>query len=206
MTISEVDVAVKVTDSPSQKSVSLKAVELKLTCDGLAKFTIANVTLLFAVEVSVTPNGKAFIAIVVVPALEKDKSVGHLNFAYPPGCIVFAVGGVPGEEKWELLKIAVAVPEFAPANVNVTFKLLAVKSKVFVVLRLWTSNSKSRSSLKQYLTSEPSAGIVTYDLSFNFRSRVVWENTFSRLKKNNRNNKFLRIYRYGNLELIKFEQ
>ena len=81
--MSEVDVAVKVTDSPSQKSVLLRAVELKLTCEGVGKFTTSNVILLFAVDMSVTPTGRAVIAIVVVPALENDKSVGHLNVAYP---------------------------------------------------------------------------------------------------------------------------
>ena len=132
--MSEVDVAVKVTDSPSQKSVLLRAVELKLTCEGVGKFTTSNVILLFAVDVSVTPTGRAVIAIVVVPALENDKSVGHLNVAYP--LLAWIVLGAPPEEKWELLKSEVAVPVFAPPNVKVTFKLLAVKSSVFVVLKL----------------------------------------------------------------------
>ena len=133
VTISDVEVAVKVTDSPSQKSVLLRAVELKLTCEGVAKLTIANVTVLFDVDVSVTPTGRAVMAIVVVPALEKVKSVGHLNVEYPLlVCIVFAAP----EEKWELLKSAVALPELAPPNVKVTFKLFAVKSRVLVVLKL----------------------------------------------------------------------
>ena len=40
--------------------------------------------LLFVEEVSVTPTGCARITIVVVPAFENDKSVGHLNVANPP--------------------------------------------------------------------------------------------------------------------------
>ena len=93
--------------------------------------------LLFVEEVSVTPTGWARITIVVVPAFENDKSVGHLNVANPPFFwIVFTDSGLPGDEKWELLKVVVAFPEFAPLNVKVTFKLLAVKSKVLVVLKL----------------------------------------------------------------------
>ena len=76
--------ALKVTDSPSQKSVLLKAVELKSIWEGCSKFTISNVILLFVVDVSITPTGCANITMVVVPALENDKLVGHLNVAYPP--------------------------------------------------------------------------------------------------------------------------
>ena len=47
-------------------------------------------------------------------------------------CIVFAAP----EEKWELLNVAVALPVFEPPKVKVTFKLLAVKSRVLVVLKL----------------------------------------------------------------------
>ena len=131
--MSDVDVAVKVIASPSQKSVLLNAVELKLTWEGWPKFTISKVMLLLALDVSVTPTGWAVIAIVVVPALEKVISVGHLNVAYPLlVCIVFAAP----EEKWELLNVAVALPVFAPPKVKVTFKLLAVKSRVLVVLKL----------------------------------------------------------------------
>ena len=50
--------------------------------------------------------------------------------------MVFAAAGVPGEEKWELLKVAVEIPVFAPPKVKVTFKLFVDKSKVFVELRL----------------------------------------------------------------------
>ena len=51
-------VAVKVTDSPSQKSVLLNAVELKLILDGFTKFTISKVILLLVLDVSVTPTGE----------------------------------------------------------------------------------------------------------------------------------------------------
>ena len=75
--------------------------------------------------------------------------------------MVLALAGIPGEEKWELLNEVVAVPVFAPVKVRVTFKLFVVKSNVFVVLKLWTWNSRLNFSLKQYLTSDPSAGTVT---------------------------------------------
>ena len=50
--------------------------------------------------------------------------------------MVLDAAGVPGEEKCEPLKVVVAFPVLAPPNVRVTFKLLAVKSRVFVVLKL----------------------------------------------------------------------
>ena len=50
--------------------------------------------------------------------------------------MVFALAGIPGEEKWEVLNVAVEVPVLTPLNVKVTFKLFAVKSKVLVVLKL----------------------------------------------------------------------
>ena len=50
-------------------------------------------------EVSVTPTGWAKMTIVVVPALENDRSLGQINSAYPPAWMVFAAAGVPGEEK-----------------------------------------------------------------------------------------------------------
>ena len=45
-----------------------------------------------------------------------------------------------------VLNVAVSLPVLAPLNVKVTFKLFAVKSKVLVVLKLYTLNSKSTSS------------------------------------------------------------
>mgnify|MGYP004219115111 CR=1 FL=1 len=65
----------------------------------MAKLTISKVMLLLVLEVSVTPTGWAKMTIVVVPALENDKSLGHINSAYPPAWMVFAAAGVPGEEK-----------------------------------------------------------------------------------------------------------
>ena len=79
----------------------------------------------------------------VVPAFENDKLVGHLNVANP--LFDWIVLAAP-EEKWVLLNVAVSFPVLAPLNVKVTFKLFAVKSKVLVVLKLYTLNSKSISS------------------------------------------------------------
>ena len=195
--------AVKVTTSPSQKSVLLRAVEDSATWYGAGKFSIANVTLLLDEGTSITPETIAERVIEVVPALINDKSVGHWNSAYPS---FFSIVFTAPEEKWEELKIAVAKPEFAPSKVNVTIKLFAVKSIVLVVLKLWTLNSKSTNSLLQYLTSEPSAGMVIYDLSLIFKSADVWEYIFWTKNRKVRKSKFFKIYRYVNLELNKLEQ
>ena len=121
---------------------------------------------------SITPETIADIVIEVVPAFKKERSVGHWNSAYPS---FFSIVFAAPEEKWEELKIAVDIPVLAPSKVKVTIKLFAVRSMVFVVLRLCTLNSRSNNSLLQYLTSDPSAGIVIYDLSLIFKSAEVWE-------------------------------
>ena len=112
--------ALKVTTSPSQKSVLLRAVDDSATWYGAGKFSIANVMLLLVDGTSITPETIADRVIEVVPAFIKDKSVGHWNSAYPS---FFSIVFAAPEEKWEELKIAVAKPEFAPSKVKVTIKL-----------------------------------------------------------------------------------